>query len=521
MKSTYKTFFLLTILLTIVLVPVVAQEVEWTGTFVLGTCCEPNSLDPAAMGISQTEGYVINAMYEGLTQYSLEGEIVPRLATDWTISDDALTYRLTLRDDVLFHDGTPLNAEAVKISLERHTALGLGNLGFILSAVDTITVIDDFTVEIQLSSADFQFWAGLPHIKIVSSAAVEANAVDGDFAADYFRENGVGTGPYRFVRWDPGRQTELEAFEDYWQGWEGPHIERFIARYGLDFATRLLLMEDGEVHLVDWAGLSDVRRAATNADINLNFGNPLQGFYHFLKQEGPLADKAVRQALTYAYPYDAMIEVMQGFAIPMTSPALGDTVGHCAVFEPVQDLERARELLAEAGYADGFTLRQAYRHANEPRRFAAVLYQEALAELGIEVVLEDIPWGTFIDAQRNFDTAYDMSSHWLNIPIPYAGEMLFRLNHSSLIDTGTGNWAWYNNPEFDALLEEAPTLAPGDPRIDELLCEAQQILIDDAVMIPVMVSQYIDLTHASVKGYQYDPFGFPGDLHLYDIYLEN
>ena len=228
-----------------------------------------------------------------------------------------------------------------------------------------------------------------------------------------------------------------------------------------------------------------------------------------MKQDGPLANKQVRQALLHAYPYSAMVEVMGGFAVPLTSPALAGTIGHCDVFEPVQDLDKARELLAEAGYADGFSVRQAYRHANEPRRFAAVLFQEALAELNIEVVLEDIPWGTFIDAQRNFDTAYDMSSHWLNIPIPYAGEMLFRLNHSSLIDTGTGNWAWYNNRDFDALLEEAPTLAPGDPRIDELLCEAQQVLIDEAVVIPVMLSQYIDLTHSSVRGYQYDPYGFP------------
>ncbi len=516
--NSFKRLVIVLIVL-LLLIPVQAQDVQWTGAFVLGTCCEPNSLDPAAMGISQTEGYVVNAMYEGLTQYSRDGEIVPRLATGWEISDDALTYALTLREGVQFHDGSTLDAAAVKLSLDRHKALGMGNLGFILAAVDSVNVIDDMTIEIQLSTADFQFWAGLPHIKIVSAQAVADNEVDGDLAGEFFRENAVGSGPYQLARWDPGRQTDLEAFNGYWQGWEGPHVERFIGRYGLDFSTRLLLMEDGEVHLIDWAGLSDVRRAATSAAIHLNFGNPLQGFYHFLKQDGPLANKKVRQALMHAYPYSAMIEVMQGFAVPLTSPALSGTVGHCDVFAPVQDMDKARELLAEAGYADGFSVRQAYRHANEPRRFAAVLFQEALAELGVEVVLEDIPWGTFIDAQRNFDTAYDMSSHWLNIPIPYSGEMLFRLNHSDLIDTGTGNWAWYNNPDFDALLEEAPTLAPGDPRIDELLCEAQQILVDDAVVIPVMLSQYIDLTHSSVQGYQYDPYGFPGDLHPYDIWL--
>ena len=274
------------------------------------------------------------------------------------------------------------------------------------------------TVEIQLSSADFQFWAGLPHIKILSADAIAANESDGDMAGDFFRENVVGTGPYQLVRWDPGRQTEMSAFEDYWGGWEGSHVETFIARYGLDFSTRLLLMEDGELHLIDWAGLSDIRRAETSDAINYNLGNPLQGFYHFMKQDGPLADKKVRQALMHAYPYEAMIEVMQGVALPLSSPALSGTIGHCEVFEPAQDMEAARALLAESDYADGFSVRQAYRHANEPRRFAAVLFQEALAELGIEVVLDDIPWGTFIDAQRNFDTAYDMTSHWLNIPIP-------------------------------------------------------------------------------------------------------
>lgn len=182
MNTVLKMLFLPVALLMMALAPAAAQGTVWTGTFVLGTCCEPNSLDPAAMGISQTEGYVINAMYEGLTQYSPEGNIAPRLAAGWEISEDALTYTLTLRDDVLFHDGTPLNAAAVKLSLERHAALGLGNLGFILAPVDTITALDDVTVEITLSKADFQFWAGLPHIKIVSAAAVEANEVDGDWA---------------------------------------------------------------------------------------------------------------------------------------------------------------------------------------------------------------------------------------------------------------------------------------------------------------------------------------------------
>ena len=152
-----KRLLLAVIALVLILVPVSSADVEWTGTFVLGSCCEPNSLDPAAMGISQTEGYVINAMYEGLTQYSRDGEIVPRLATNWEISDDALTYTLSIREGVQFHDGSTLDANAVKHSLDRHKDLGMGNLGFILAPVYSVAVVDDMTVAIQLNSADFQF----------------------------------------------------------------------------------------------------------------------------------------------------------------------------------------------------------------------------------------------------------------------------------------------------------------------------------------------------------------------------
>ena len=126
MKQCLKIILAATLIL-MALAPASA-DVTWTGAFVLGSCCEPNSLDPAAMGISQTEGYVITAMYEGLTQYSRDGEIVPRLATGWNISDDALTYTLTLREGVQFHDGSTLDAEDVVVSLERHKSLGLGNL---------------------------------------------------------------------------------------------------------------------------------------------------------------------------------------------------------------------------------------------------------------------------------------------------------------------------------------------------------------------------------------------------------
>jgi peptide/nickel transport system substrate-binding protein len=150
---------------------------------------------------------------------------------------------------------------------------------------------------------------------------------------------------------------------------------------------------------------------------------------------------------------------------------------------------------------------------------AAQLFQESLAELGIEVVLDDVEWGVFVQAQKEKDKAWDMTSIWVSTPVAYGGSQLFLIGHSSQQGIGR-NWSFYDNPEFDALLEEAKVLSPEDARLDELLCRAQQMLIDDAVLIPVMVSQIMDLTRTELKEFEYDPYGYPADLHIYEMYLE-
>lgn len=492
----------------------------WSDPVIFGTHGEPNSIDPATVSNSTSEGLVITAVYEGLTRYTQDGEIIPWLATDWEISDDATVYTFQLREGVKFHDGTDFDAEAVKTSFERTKDMQLGTVAFVLEAVDEIEVIDDLQVRITLSTPDINFWFGVPLIRVVSPAALEANAGEDGWAQDFFRENGVGTGPYRVERWDRGTQLILTAFEDYWRGWAGKHLKQFVIRYGLDYSTRILLLEEGEIHLVDYAGLSDIRRVETNPDITGYANSPVWGFYQFIKQSGPLADVNVRRALLHAFPYEDMIEVMQGSAELMESPLSPKMIGYCEVFEPKQDLEKAKELLTEADYEEGeIKLTQAYRFANEPRRLAAQLFQEAAGEIGIEIELEDVEWGVFVQAQKEKDTAYDTSSLWVSTPIPYGGAQLRLLAHSSMQGVGR-NWAFYENPGFDALLEEARTLSPEDPRLNELLCEAQQILIDDVVVIPIMVSQNWDLARTELKNYEADWYNYPVDLHLYEAWLE-
>ena len=485
-----------------------------------GSCCEPNTIDPAAVSGAATDGLIVNAAYEGLTRYTTKGEIEPALATSWKISDDSLTYVFKLREGVKFHDGSDFNAGAVKVSFERMKAMKLG-VSLLLDSVGEVKVVDPTTVQVTLSKPDAQFWFGVPSIKIVSPKALEANRKSGDWAQDFFRENTVGTGPYRMERWDRGRQVEMVAFDGYWKGWEGKHIQKYIIRFGMDMASRLLAMEKGEIHIIDWAGLSEVRRMANNPKIVIRAGQAnWSSFYQWMNtQSGPLKDRRVRQAMMLAFPYKDMLEVMGGYATPMTSPVPDYMVGYCKSFEAKQDLDKARALLAEAGYANGFTIRQPYKSDNEVRRLAAQLYQEALAKLNVKVVLEDITWAKFLQSQSKLETAYDTVSAGSGSPVPYAGTMLYNLGHSSVQGTA-GNYSFYANPKFDSLVEQAIRLSPSDPKANDLLCQAQKMLIDDAVLIPVMSNQYIELRRAELKAPEFDSYAYPYDVHPYEMYLE-
>lgn len=500
--------------------PAAAAETVWASKpMVVGSCCdEPKTVDPAvAIDIPGTQ--LINAGYEALTKYE-EGEIEPSLATSWEVSEDARTYTFTLREGVKFHDGTDFNAEAVKVSFDRMKAMGLG-ASFFLQAVEEVEAVDDTTVEITLSEPDIQFWFGLPRIKIVSPAAVEENEKDGDWAQDFFRENIVGTGAYRLEEWERGRQIRMVAFEDYWQGWEGQHIREFVVRYGLDMPTKMLLLEQGEVHLVDAVGLSEVRRAQNRPNIRVGASDVFRGYYHTMNnQKGPLEDPRVRQAILLAFPYEDMIEAMEGFATPLTSPVTSNMVGYCEVFQPETDLEQARQLLAEAGFPDGgFELTMAYLPGLEPERISAQLFQENLAELGIDLRLQEVEWGTLLESQKQLDTAPHFAALYVTSPVPYAGAQLFRLGHSNLIGQSY-NWQYYNNPEFDQLVEQAQAMLPDDPERDDILCEAQRILMEDAAILPIMNQQNLDLSREELVGYQFDPYAYVQDLHVYNLFLE-
>lgn len=499
------------------------SETVWSSRpLVIGSCCDqPKTIDPAvAIDIPGTR--ITTMAYEALIQYKPgTPELVPQLATEWKVSDDNLTYTFTLREGVKFHDGSDFNADAVKVSFDRVKAMKLG-VAFFLESMKEVKVINPKTVEITLTKPDISFYYGLPRIKIISPTAMKANATGSDeWAQDFFREKVAGTGPYTLEQWETGRQLTMTAFEDYWGGWQGKHVRQIIDRFSLDQPTKLLLLEQGEIDLIDQIGLSDVKRLKDNKLIRVGATDVLRGYYHTINnQRGPLKDPKVREAMLLAFPYNEMLnDLMSGFATPLTSMVTANMDGYCDVYQPKQDLDRAKQLLTEAGYpSGGFELTLSYLPGIEPERLSAQLFKDSLAKLNVDLNLREIEWGSLLESQKNLDTAPDFAALYVTSPVPYAGAQLYRLGYSKLQGLSY-NWQYYNNPEFDKLVDQAQQTSDSAAR-NELLCKAQQLMMKDSAILPIMNQQQLDASRTRVVGYKFDAYGYVFDLHAHDLYIE-
>jgi len=501
--------------------PSASGQTIWSSRpLVIGACCdEPKTIDPAVtIDIPGTR--IVGTAYEPLISYKKgTAEFEPVLATSWEISADGKAYTFQLRRGVKFHDGTSFNERAVKVSFDRVKAMKLG-VSFFLDNMAEVKVVGPMKVQIVLTKPDVAFLYGLPRIKIISPSALARNRKAGDWADDFFRFNVAGTGPYRLDRWDRGRQIEMVAFRDYWRGWRGKHIQRIIDRYSVDLSTKLLLLERGEMDIIEPIGLSDIKRLQNNPRVRIGAVDVLRGYYHTVNnQRGPLRDKRVRQAMLLAFPYDEMRQLMSGYATPLRSVVPSTLDGYCSAFEPKQDLVRAKQLLTEAGFpTGGFRLTLVYLPGIEPERLSAQLFKAALAGLGVTLDLQEKEWGTLLESQKRVDTAPDFAALYVTSPVPYAGAQLFRLGHSS-IKGQSYNWQYYDNREFDRLIETAQETLDRTRRND-MLCRAQRMLMDDAAIMPIMNQQWLDASRTRVVGYKYDPYAYVFDLHAYGLFIE-
>ena len=464
----------------------------------------PVTLDTAVKADNPTWKFAV-AVYESLLEYKPGTlELEPALAESWEVSEDGTVYTFKLREGVKFHDGTTLDAEDVKVSFERAKELGQGS-AWALADLKEIRVVDPMTVEFVIGTPSAQFPHAVTFFDIVSADAVTENEKDGDLAQAWLAEHEVGTGPYMLESWTVGEEMTLAKFDDYWRGWEGNHLEgSIILRQVAEAATQTMIMTAGEAHWADNITTEDADNLAQDPTKYTVSYYPALTVVQFLMNAAkpPLDDVRVRQALRYAFDYSGLAEdilaghasIPRGYVNPLY-PELDQTIP-----EEQQDLAKARELLAEAGYPDGgFTLSLQYFGPFDWERKAAELYISNLAELGIQLEITGVEAASFLAKVTSPDVNVRP-----DFVVAVNGGLVGTLDvmFSSTFYSKSTNWSHYGyvNPEFDRLLEAAMVETDEAERLD-LYHQMQWILQEDSPAVNAVVTDAHQVFTADVKGY--------------------
>ncbi|MBO8178582.1 MAG: glutathione ABC transporter substrate-binding protein [Bacillus sp. (in: Bacteria)] len=449
---------------------------------------------------------VINQVYETLFTRNPETmEIEPLLAESYETPDDT-TWIIKLKEGIKFHDGTDFNAEAVKYTFDKFrdpkTAAPRASL---LEPVESVTVIDDYTVEIKTKYPYGPLLAALSH---TNASIVSPKA---DQSQDLMKEP-VGTGPFKFVSWTPGDQVVLEKNEEYWQG--APKLDKVVFKVVPEVTTAISMLQTGKVHFIDAIPTEQLKRVESlkNVEVIKKEGTPVY-YMGFNMEKEPMNNPEFRQAVAYALDREAYVNKLNGLGVKGNS-VIGpkvfgfDELADKAGYE--YNLEKAKKLVKKNNFGDKeLTILVANR---DSYMLMAEIAQSQLTEAGLKVSIETMEWGTFLDTARegNYDITF---LGWSNVTAD-GSELLYPNFHSDNI--GASNRVRYNNPEFDQLVEESRMNIDQDVR-KQKLNEANQLLVKDA---PIIVMNHGVVTAAfdqSVKGLQLDP---TGQWSLYNVYRE-
>jgi peptide/nickel transport system substrate-binding protein len=405
----------------------------------------------------------------------------PCLATSWEVSKDGLTWTFHLREGVKFHDGTPLTSAAVKYSIEATKALGVGS-SYIWFPVADITTPDDYTVEITTKYP-------VPLDRVASSmygAWIFSPKTEGKSRAWWNVPHEAGTGPYELVSYKPDQEVVFKRFPDYWGGWKPGQFSQVVVQQVLDPTTQRQMLESGQVDIVDGLSFDDVPALQNNPDVRIvKLHSEQNEMLLFNTQRKPLDDVLVRRALSYALPYEDLLTAgANGYGEISQGPIPHDLYPHDAEMgQYTTDLDKARQLLAEAGYPNGgFKLLMTYASDGSFGPKFAPLVKEAFAEIGVTVDLQpllfDQQWakarGPVEDRQDIFELLW-----WPGFPDGY--DTLYSVFHTGIPGKPVFDLAYWSSESYDRAVDRAFSYEPTNPaKAQQLYDQAQQQLYEQA-----------------------------------------
>lgn len=479
------------------------------GTLTVALTTFPNSLDVATTAERNAENAAWQ-LYDSLIWIDDEGNKVPALAESWEVSEDGTEYTFHLRQGVTFHNGEPFTADAVVFSWERGSRPEM-EWSDRWGRAESVEKIDDYTVKVTTAETDPLFLAIVAeHWGMVPPQYVA------DVGEDGFNEHPVGTGPFMFVEWVKGDRIVYQANPDYWDPGR-PKVETLIFRSIPESATRVAAIQTGEVDIVTrlsseeartLLGLPNVRvlRYPVDRAFYIAFNNLTTGV------DQPTEDPLVRQAMNYAVDRQAIIDqLFDGYGRLSTGLITPVDLGYDDTLEPyLYDPDKAGELLAEAGYPDGFTMdfacpAGAYTHFEEVCE-AIVGY---LAEVGIETNLQIMESGQYWDLEAEKQLPPLFGDSWSE----RSGEALPRL--IGALGGWDASYSSWSDPKIDELLGEIGKTVDDTQRA-ALYAELQAYMLENPPFIHLYVPETFEALNVRVQDYK--PRGAE-DYFLKDVWV--
>lgn len=518
MKRRVSRYLLLLSLLMVTVIPggVTAQQprpirqLTWAMANYLG------NWDPAE-GVTSPHYRVFVNAYQTLVGYKLGTlELESVLAERWEVSNDLTTYTFILRRGVKFHDGSALTAQVVKASLERIIAEGKSPASY-LTSVDRITVVNPRAVRIRLKgpSATFLDAVTRAYIHKVPSGVKVASG------QNWFIKGVNGTGPYRLVEDVPNERMVFDRHREYWGGWPEGALNRVILRVVPEVATRRILLERGQVDGIDYV-FEESPSVYEQRGAKAFLAPGLRTFVMNMNTVGGrTANINFRKAIAFAFPYDKLKSVFHGLDqvpngfLPPGYPGYDSSLPKFS-----QDLAKAKEFLASAGYpTGGVTIKMMYFSGEEQGRRMALLLQDALKELNVNVEITAASFPLILKAldDAKGDNGVEIIAHLLMSPLTADASSYLRLMFGSVNAGKPYNWSVYSNAEVDSLLARAE-VTPNRAAREELWKRAHALILRDYPLVYTgWITPVANIFSRRVTKYVYHPLEYSGVPNFYSI----
>lgn len=458
-------------------------------TVVVAQQSDAKTLDPAASNDVASHRVTLQ-IYDNLV--AREGtKLVPGLAESWT-QVDPLTLDLKIRKGVKFHNGDPLTVNDIVFSLNK-VKNDPSMMSFFID-VDKVEALDDETVRITtkkpfgpLVSYLAHYGAGILNEKVVTEAGKN------------YGQHPVGTGPFKFDSWVSGDRIVLKANPDYYQG--KPAIDTLIFRAVPEGVNRTIALETKEVDIAYDIEAMDHEMVRNHSNLQLLQKPALtMNYLGFNTTKAPFDKKEIRQAIAYAIDLQSMVDAIYlGSATPANSPIAPAVFGYNKdLKQHKQDIAKAKELLAKAGYPNGFKAK-IWTNDNNVRKDTAVILQDQLKQIGIDTQIEILEWGSYLDRLANRE--HDMFLlGWT--PSPDGDSAMYAIFHSQNHGSA-GNRMWYTNARVDELLDKGRESTIAEER-EAAYKEAQAIIMDEYPMVPLVYPDNNVGIQKNIKGFELD-----------------